>query len=360
MTQRAVKGLYDPSFDRDSCGFGLIANIDDQSSHWVIQTAIDALTRLTHRGAVSADGKTGDGCGLLIKFPVEFLRAITVQANIKLNDQFAAGTVFLNPNIKIAKKTKSIIEKALINEGMEVAGWREVPINSSVCGEMALNTMPNIEQIFVNCPQDMSVENFNRRLFLARRRAENKFEALDSFAYINSLSSDSISYKGMVMPNVLSEFYPDLLDERMKTSACLFHQRFSTNTLPEWRLAQPFRYLAHNGEINTIQGNRNWAIARTKYFRSDSLPDISDINPIVSLDGSDSSTLDNMLEVMQASGMSIIQAMRVLIPPAWQANEMMDADIKAFYEFYSCQMEPWDGPAGIVMMNGRYAACCGP
>ena len=358
MTQRAVKGLYDPSFDRDSCGFGLIANIDDQSSHWVIQTAIDALTRLTHRGAVSADGKTGDGCGLLIKFPVEFLRAITVQANIKLNDQFAAGTVFLNPNIKIAKKTKSIIEKALINEGMEVAGWREVPINSSVCGEMALNTMPNIEQIFVNCPQDMSVENFNRRLFLARRRAENKFEALDSFAYINSLSSDSISYKGMVMPNVLSEFYPDLLDERMKTSACLFHQRFSTNTLPEWRLAQPFRYLAHNGEINTIQGNRNWAIARTKYFRSDSLPDISDINPIVSLDGSDSSTLDNMLEVMQASGMSIIQAMRVLIPPAWQANEMMDADIKAFYEFYSCQMEPWDGPAGIVMMNGRYAACC--
>ena len=358
MTQRAVKGLYDPSFDRDSCGFGLIANIDDQSSHWVIQTAIDALTRLTHRGAVSADGKTGDGCGLLIKFPAEFLRAITGQENIKLNEQFAAGTIFLNPNIKIAKKTKRIIEKVLINEGMEAAGWREVPVNRNVCGEMALNTMPRIEQIFVNCPQDMSIENFNRRLFLARRRAENKFETLDSFAYINSLSSDSISYKGMVMPNVLAEFYPDLLDERMKTSACLFHQRFSTNTLPEWRLAQPFRYLAHNGEINTIQGNRNWAIARTKYFRSDSLPDISDIDPIISLNGSDSSTLDNMLEVMQASGMSIIQAMRVLIPPAWQSNEMMDADIKAFYEFYSCQMEPWDGPAGIVMMNGRYAACC--
>ena len=358
MTQRAVKGLYDPSFDRDSCGFGLIANIDDQASHWVIQTAIDALTRLTHRGAVSADGKTGDGCGLLIKFPAEFLRAITAQSNIRLNDQFAAGTIFLNPKIKIAKKVKRIIEKALRDENLELAGWREVPINSSVCGEMALNTLPHIEQIFVNCPLEMSAENFNRRLFLARRRAENKFEILDSYAYINSLSSESISYKGMVMPNVLAEFYPDLLDERMETSACLFHQRFSTNTLPEWRLAQPFRYLAHNGEINTIQGNRNWAIARSKYFRSDSLPNIKDIDPIISLNGSDSSTLDNMLEVMQAAGMSMIQAMRILIPPAWQANEMMDADIKAFYEFYSCQMEPWDGPAGIVMMNGRYAACC--
>ncbi|MDE0743018.1 MAG: glutamate synthase large subunit [Woeseiaceae bacterium] len=358
MTQRAVKGLYDPSFDRDSCGFGLIANIDDRASHWVIQTAIDALTRLTHRGAVSADGKTGDGCGLLIKFPAEFLRTITAQSNIKLNDQFAAGMIFLNPKIKIARKIKRIIEAALRREGLELAGWRDVPINPSVCGEMALNTLPQIEQIFVNCPQEISAENFNRRLFLARRRAENKFEDLDPYAYINSLSSDSISYKGMVMPDVLAEFYPDLLDERMATSACLFHQRFSTNTLPEWRLAQPFRYLAHNGEINTIQGNRNWAIARSKYFCSDSLPDIKDIDPIVSLNGSDSSTLDNMLEVMQAAGMSIIQAMRVLIPPAWQANEMMDADIKAFYEFYSCQMEPWDGPAGIVMMNGRYAACC--
>ena len=357
MTQRTKKGLYDPSFDRDSCGFGLIANIDDQPSHWVVKTAIDSLKRLTHRGAVSADGKTGDGCGLLLKFPKTFFLEKASELNIEVCEEFAVGTIFLSPNEAITKKVKKKIESALSKEELECAGWRKVPINKKVCGEMALNTLPNIEQIFVNCPQNISSESFNRRLFLARRRAEQDIKELDSSTYINSLSSETISYKGMVMPDVLAIFYPDLTDTLIETSACLFHQRFSTNTLPEWRLAQPFRFLAHNGEINTIQGNRNWAIARKKYFRSDILSDIDDLDPIISMTGSDSSSLDNMLEVMQAAGMSIVQAMRILIPPAWQANEMMDSDIKAFYEFYSCQMEPWDGPAGIVMLNNRYAAC---
>tara|TARA_B100000959_G_scaffold118601_1_gene124668 strand:- start:1292 stop:5749 length:4458 start_codon:yes stop_codon:yes gene_type:complete len=358
MTKKDAKGLYDPLFEHDSCGFGLIANIDDKSSHWVVKTAINSLKRLTHRGAISADGKSGDGCGVLIKFPSEFLRAVAIDSNIKLDAKFAAGTVFLNPKKRMANKVKKIIESTIKQEGLGLAGWREVPIDASVCGQSAKDTLPHIEQVYVNCSEGMSNETFNRKLFLVRRRAETQFEGLDEFSYIASLSSDSISYKGMVMPDGLPRFYLDLLDDRLEASACLFHQRFSTNTLPEWRLAQPFRFLAHNGEINTIQGNRNWAIARAQHFYSDDLGDISDLKPIVSMTGSDSSSLDNMLEIMQASGMSIIQAMRILIPPAWQADEMMDSEIKAFYEFYSCHMEPWDGPAGIVLMNGRYAACC--
>jgi glutamate synthase (NADPH/NADH) large chain len=179
-----------------------------------------------------------------------------------------------------------------------------------------------------------------------------------STGYFASLSSVTISYKGMIMPAALPEFYPDLRDPRLESSVCLFHQRFSTNTLPQWRLAQPFRFLAHNGEINTIQGNRNWAQARAKNFLSDKLDDISDLEPIISLTGSDSSSLDNMLEVLRAGGMDMLQGIRLLVPPAWQAAEDFDPDVRAFYEFFDCLMEPWDGPAGIVLTDGRYAACC--
>jgi glutamate synthase (NADPH/NADH) large chain len=218
--------------------------------------------------------------------------------------------------------------------------------------------LPRIEQVFVNAPSGMQRASFNRRLFLARRRAERRFAAIDSKAYVASLSSATLSYKGMVMPEALPLLYPDLGDSRLESSVCLFHQRFSTNTLPEWRLAQPFRFLAHNGEINTIQGNRNWAIARAANFRSENLHDVSELEPIVSLHGSDSSSLDNMLEVLRAGGMDVLQAMRILIPPAWQNVDALDPDVRAFYEFYDCHVEPWDGPAGIVLTDGRYAACC--
>ena len=358
MTEKFANSLYDPAFDRDSCGFGLIANLDDAASHWVVATAISALTRLTHRGAVAADGKTGDGCGLLIKFPESFLRAIGDESGFKLAKRFAAGTVFLNPDETVAARVKAAIDAAITASGLQVAGWREVPVDPSVCGELALRTLPRIEQLFVNAPEGMQRGSFNRQLFLARRRAENGFPDTDPTAYVASLSSVTISYKGMVMPEVLADFYPDLRDQRMQSSVCLFHQRFSTNTLPQWRLAQPFRFLAHNGEINTIQGNRNWALARANNFRSDKLDDISDLDPIISLTGSDSSSLDNMLEVMRAAGMDVLHAMRILIPPAWQAFDTIDPDVRAFYEFYDCQMEPWDGPAGIVFTDGRYAACC--
>ncbi len=356
MTKQTAKTLYDPEFERDSCGFGLIANLDDLPSHWVVETAIVALARLTHRGAIAADGKTGDGCGLLIKFPSSFLRAVGEGSGFALNQRFAAGSVFLSQNEAEAAAARGVIDQAIAETGLVVAGWRKVPLDPSACGEQALATLPRIEQVFVNAPDGMPRGRFNRRLFLARRRAENR--VADAETYIASLSSATISYKGMVMPSALPEFYPDLRDPRLETSVCVFHQRFSTNTLPEWRLAQPFRFLAHNGEINTISGNRNWAQARAKNFISDKLDDISDLDPIISLTGSDSSSLDNMLEVLRAGGMDIIQAMRILLPPAWQTVDNIDPDVRAFYEFYDCQLEPWDGPAGIVLTDGRYAACC--
>jgi glutamate synthase (NADPH/NADH) large chain len=356
MTERIAQGLYDPAFERDSCGFGLIANLDDMPSHWVVETAISALARLTHRGAVAADGKTGDGCGLLIKLPERFLRAVAEEQGMQLAVRFAAGTVFLSQDSTLAATARKAIEAAVAEVGLEIAGWRVVPTDSSACGEQALRTLPQIEQLFVNAPDGMSRGPFNRRLFLARRRAENRIT--DAETYIASLSSVTISYKGMVMPGVLPDFFPDLRDPRLESSVCVFHQRFSTNTMPQWRLAQPFRFLAHNGEINTIQGNRNWAQARAKNFLSDKLDDISDLDPIISLTGSDSSSLDNMLEVMRAGGMDVLQAMRILLPPAWQSVDDIDPDVRAFYEFYDSQMEPWDGPAGIVLTDGRYAACC--
>ncbi len=357
MSAPDASSLYRPSFERASCGFGLIANVDDEPSHWLVKTAIEALTRLTHRGAVAADGKTGDGCGLLMSAPQAFLRTVASEAGIELEDRFAAGVVFLNQHDTVARRARTELESQLTAVGLATAGWREVPIDPSVCGEEALRTLPRIEQVFVTAPAGMARALFNRLLFIARRRAELALADVDESFYVTSLCANTLSYKGMVMPAALPEFYKDLRDPRLESSVCVFHQRFSTNTWPQWRLAQPFRLIAHNGEINTIRANRNWALARARNFQSDKLPDVSSLEPLVSMDGSDSSSLDNMLEVMLAGGMDILQALRIVVPPAWQADERLDADIRAFYEFFGCHIEPWDGPAGIVMTDGRYAAC---
>ena len=232
MTVKPTAGLYDPSFERDSCGFGLIANLDDRASHFVVETAISALARLTHRGAVAADGKTGDGCGLLIKFPEKFLRAVGSDEGFDLAERFAVGTVFLSQNDDIAGKVKNEIDAAVADSDLEVAGWRVVPVKPEVCGALALKSLPRIEQVFVNAPAGMQRGTFNRQLFMARRRAEKHFATIDPTAYVTSLSSATIIYKGMVMPDVLPNFYTDLRDPRLESSVCVFHQRFSTNTLP--------------------------------------------------------------------------------------------------------------------------------
>jgi glutamate synthase (NADPH) large chain len=350
-------GLCRAAYEKDSCGFGLIASLDDRASHWVLQTAISSLNRLTHRGAIAADGKTGDGCGLLIKQPTAFLRAVAAEAGFALAPRFAAGLVFLNRDAAKAGAARQALTEQLRLEMLQVAGFRALPTDPAACGSEALKSLPVIEQVFVNAPADIDEPTFNRKLFMARRRCEKILEAEDPAFYVPSLSASTLVYKGMVMPQFLAQFYPDLKDPRLESSVAVFHQRFSTNTLPQWRLAHPYRYLAHNGEINTVQGNRSWAVARGPLFRSPLLPDLSDILPLVSLTGSDSQSLDNMLEVLLVGGLDPMHAMRMLIPPAWQSVDMIDPDLKAFYEYYATHMEPWDGPAGIVLTDGRYACC---
>ena len=351
-----LNGLYNPKFERDNCGFGLIAHMDGKASHWLLETAITALERLTHRGAIAADGKTGDGCGLLLKKPDSFLRARAKELGFKLNDNYAVGMVFLSRDFDKAQIARDTLFKECRAEGLDVQGWRSVPTDYSACGEEALKSVPTIEQVFINPGKNMDEAQFERHLYIARRRTEKAIEPNDDTFYVPSLSSHVISYKGLVMPENLPVFYQDLNNKAMESATAVFHQRFSTNTWPQWRLAQPFRYLAHNGEINTIQGNRNWSVARGHKFDSPELP-MEDIRPLVSTSGSDSNSLDNMLEALIAGGMSMFHAMRLLIPPAWQNVEVMDADLRAFYEYNSMHMEPWDGPAGIVMTDGRYAAC---
>ena len=355
-----VDGLYKPEQAKESCGFGLIAHQHGEASHELVSTACKALTRMTHRGAVAVDGKTGDGCGVLMQFPESFFRQVAEDDGIRLGRVFGVGMVFLNTDPEIAKRSRKILKKHIKNETLSIAGWRTVPTNPSVCGEMALDSMPCIEQVFVNIPPGWNAHDVERRLFVARRKAayENmNLEEPDELFYLATFSNLTAVYKGLVMPENLSEFYSDLKDPRLESAICLFHQRFSTNTLPNWKYAQPFRFLAHNGEINTIEGNRSWSEARTPKFQTPLLPDLQTIRPLVNQEGSDSSSLDNMLELFLAGGMDVFRAMRILIPPAWQAEPDMSAELRAFYEFNSMHVEPWDGPAGIVMTNGRVATC---
>ena len=353
----AKHGLYQPNFEHDNCGFGLIAQMDGRASHTLVQTAITALGRMTHRGAIGADGKTGDGCGLLLRKPTAFLRSAAAEAGVKLNGEFATGIVFMSRDEEIANQCKSKLQQECEARGLRFNGWREVPINIAACGEQARASVPRIEQLFVSATEEMDTAEFNRNLFVARRKSELVLDEIDPEFYVCSLSCDVILYKGLVMPEFLSTLYPDLEDESLQSSIAVFHQRFSTNTLPQWRLAQPFRYLAHNGEINTIQGNRNWANARAPKLRSDVLPELPELTPLVSQTGSDSMSLDNMLEVLISGGMNIFRAMRMLIPPAWQNTWELDSELRAFLEYNSMHMEPWDGPAGIVLSDGRYASC---
>jgi len=350
-----LKTLHHPDFERDSCGFGLIAQLDDEASHDTIADAVQALVRLTHRGAVAPDGKTGDGCGLLLKQPIDFLRAVAAEAGIELGERFAVGMIFLADDEEGAGEQKAVLETEVSARGLSVPGWRRVPVEADVCGETARATLPRIEQVFVTAPQGIDADDFERRLYLARRCCEQVEGTRPD--YIASLSARTISYKGMVMPEYLARFYPDLADERMTSSVAVFHQRFSTNTLPKWELAQPFRMLAHNGEINTIRGNRHWTRARRKLLASPLLEQLGEIDPPVAMHGSDSSSLDNMLELLVCGGMDLPQAVRILIPPAWQTADNLDADLRAFHEFFAFHQEAWDGPAGLVMCDGRHAVC---
>ncbi|EPJ2807093.1 glutamate synthase large subunit [Pseudomonas putida] len=349
-------GLYHPEEFKDNCGFGLIAHMTGEPSHHLLQTAMQALTCMTHRGGINADGKTGDGCGLLMQKPDQFLRAVAQEHfAVELPKQYAVGMVFFNQDPVKAEAARANMDREILAAGLKLVGWRKVPIDTSVLGRLALERLPQIEQVFIG-GEGLSDQEFAIKLFSARRRS-SVANAHDSDHYICSFSHKTIIYKGLMMPRDLAAFYPDLGDERLQTAICVFHQRFSTNTLPKWPLAQPFRFLAHNGEINTITGNRNWAMARRTKFANDQIPDLEELGPLVNRVGSDSSSMDNMLELMVTGGIDLFRGVRMLVPPAWQNVETMDADLRAFYEYNSMHMEPWDGPAGIVMTEGRHAVC---
>ncbi|MDT8894444.1 glutamate synthase large subunit [Halomonas sp. I1] len=350
------RGLHQPDEFRDNCGFGLIAHMEGQASHDLLKTAIESLTCMTHRGGIAADGKTGDGCGLLLKMPESFMREMAHEAlGVELGERFAVGSIFLPDDDTREARGRETLERELEARGLKVLGWREVPVDPSVCGPMALDCLPRIRQLFVE-PGETASDTFDVELFMARRRAEQALCDDEDF-YVCSLSPEVVSYKGLVMPVDLPAFYHDLGDTRLETAICVFHQRFSTNTAPRWPLAQPFRLLAHNGEINTIQANRGWANSRKENFASDRLPDIAELDEIVNTTGSDSSSMDNMLEVLLTGGMDLHRAVRMMVPPAWQNVEIMDGDLRAFYEYNSMHVEPWDGPAGVVMTDGRQAVC---
>ncbi len=347
--------LYQASDSRDNCGFGLISHLDGVQSHQLIETALQALTRMTHRGAVHTDGKTADGCGISIQLNDAFFKPIATEMGLGFNAEFGVGQIFLSRDEATAAEQKRTIENCIKRETMTVLGWREVPLNTAVCGDSALASLPRIEQVFIKAPSGWRKFDVERRLFVARKRASMLIDNPDF--YIVSMSNLMIVYKGLVMPDQLSNFYLDLQSPEQQSAIVIFHQRFSTNTTPAWKSCQPFRFLAHNGEINTITANRSWAEARRKRLFSPLIPDLAYLGPLVNMDGSDSSSLDNMVEIMLAAGMDIFQALRLVVPPAWKNRNGMDNDLKAFYEFNALHMEPWDGPAGIVMSNGQQIAC---
>ena len=349
-------GLYQPEQFRDNCGFGLIAHMQGQASHHLLKTAIEALTCMTHRGGINADGKTGDGCGLLLQMPDRFMRAIAQdELAVSLPQQYAVGMIFSGASEQAQQRAHQAFATALADQQLLSLGWRQVPVQPDVLGPLALSSQPHIEQLFIS-GEGLDEQQFAIKLFYVRRRVEIAMQDDPDF-YVCSLSAKVISYKGLMMPADLDSFFPELGDPRMETAISVFHQRFSTNTLPRWPLAQPFRLLAHNGEINTITANRNWAHARRNKFTNDLLPDLDSLAPLVNVTGSDSSSMDNMLELLLAGGMDLFRAVRMVVPPAWQNMETMDADLRSFYEYNSMHMEAWDGPAGIVLTEGRYAVC---
>ncbi len=356
QTTSVRAGLYSLDDVRDNCGFGLIAHMKGKASHDLLQTAIRSLACMEHRGAVSADGKTGDGCGLMLQKPEGFFRKIAKdELKVELAQTWAVGMVFLNPDAKLAQQAKDVLNEELKAQGVNVAGWRKVPTDPSVLGRIALESLPQFEQVFVDA-KDLDNVALNRKLYLARRKAEVRLKQ-DAYFYVPSLSANVVVYKGLMMPADITAFYPDLARPEMETAIVVFHQRFSTNTLPRWHLAHPFRMLAHNGEINTVQANRNWSVARINKFETPNLPGLKDTHPVVNRTGSDSSSMDNMLELLVNGGMDLFRAVRMMIPPAWQNVETMDADQRGFHEYNALHMEPWDGPAGVVITDGRYAVC---
>ena len=349
MTMSERTGLYDASHEHDACGVGMIVDIHGNKSHELVDSALKVLENMKHRGAEGADNKTGDGAGIMLQIPHEFilLQGIPVPEKGK----YGTGLVFLPKDEKEQAGMLSIMIEEIEREGLNLMHLRNVPVNSSVLGKDALATEPDIKQVFITGVTDAG--NIDRTLYIIRKRIERRIRHKDF--YIVSLSSKNIVYKGMLSSVQVREYFPDLTQPYFTSGLAVVHSRFSTNTFPTWSLAQPFRLLAHNGEINTIRGNRAWMEARESVLSTPALGDVRDIRPIIQPDMSDSASLDNVLEFFVMSGLSLPHAMAMLVPESFNDKNPISEDLKAFYEYHSILMEPWDGPAALLFSDGRYA-----
>ena len=355
----ARQGLYDPEFEHDNCGLGFVVNINGEKSHDIISKGIQILINLTHRGACGCDPETGDGAGVLIQIPHRLFERECSKLGFTLPapGEYGVGMCFLPVDRQSRTICEGIFERIAREEGLQVLGWRDLPVNVDAIGRLARASQPYIEQVFVRHAAGMNELDFERTLYLVRKRTEREIAESSlvqkEFFYIPSLSARTIIYKGLLLAPQIAEFYGDLADPEATSALCMVHQRFSTNTFPTWNLAHPYRYLCHNGEINTVRGNRNWMNARTSVLQSEVFgKDIEKIFPIVSSEGSDSASLDNVVELLHLAGRDLTHVMAMLIPEAWDADPTMDPEKKAFYEYHASLMEPWDGPAAVAFTDG--------
>jgi len=355
------QGLYDPANEHDACGVGFVANFKGRKSHEIVRQGLSILENLTHRGAVGADPKAGDGAGILIQIPDAFLRACCDNLGFTLPEaeHYGVGMVFLPQPEATRKHCEALIETTLVEEGQSLLGWRDVPTNNDGLGDSVKQVEPVIRQVFIgrgnNCT---TTDDFERKLFIIRKRVEHAVRDAgmpgSECFYAPSMSARTLCYKGMLLANQVNTYYEDLNDERMTSALALVHQRFSTNTFPSWDLAHPFRMIAHNGEINTMRGNINWMNARRHSMSSELFgDDLQKLWPLIAEGQSDSACFDNALELLVTGGYSMAHAMMLLIPEAWAGNPLMDEARRAFYEYYAAVMEPWDGPAAVAFTDGR-------
>ncbi len=349
-------GLYDPSFEHDACGVGMVARLDNEPTHEVIQKAITALENLEHRGASGADPRTGDGAGILMQMPDELLRAV-VSFELPPRGEYGVLMCFLPQDVAARARLETLLERAVVAEGQRLLGWRDVPVREEHTGEVAGACRPVVRQLIVGAgaAEQLDQDAFERKLYVIRRVCELTAEEMDPSAlYVCSSSSRTLNYKGMLISFQLAAFYPDLQDERCKSALALVHSRFSTNTFPSWELAHPYRVICHNGEINTVKGNVNWMRARESELQSELFgEDLQKILPVVTQGNSDSATFDNVLELLMLAGRTPAHAAMMMIPEAYRDRDDLPEELKGFYAFHSCLMEPWDGPASVAFTDGR-------
>src|SRR2546427_1164508 len=361
MHEPKPRWLLDPRTEHDACGVGFVVNVKGERSHDIIEKGLTVLQNLTHRGACGCDPLTGDGAGILVQVPDAFLRRECAAERIALPapGTYGVGMVFLPEEAEQAKACVALLEKVVAEDGQVLLGGGRVPVDDQAPGPLARTVLPEVRQVFIGAAGDVADQDaLERKVYVIRKRVEQLVRTSgmphSERFYVPSLSSRTIVYKGLLQPQQIPAFYHDLSDSLFVSALALVHQRFSTNTFPSWDRAHPYRYIAHNGEINTLRGNINWMHARQAMFESELFgKDLKKLLPVINTDGSDSAMFDNCLELLVLTGRSLPHAMMIMIPEPWTKHESMSPEKKAFYEYHSCLMEPWDGPASIAFTDGK-------